>query len=254
MYHSLLNLIGKSNFRPGETQKPLGTSTIVCNVETTTNDTTENRTSGQPHLVHLRHERDKGGNGFPKSPRGEYIFDNDTYKFLNYSTDRVLGLFNIGAHYHNFTHYEEDMDTMLKLLSDLNRTQDLYMFRSTSPGHDGCEPKSRQFNWTHGTRITPLSSYNDYHIASPHRFDWDKFEQYNHYTRELLHKRNIAGEFPVMHFLDIFNMTVLRHDAHAAPADCLHFVAPGPVDWWNHLLFTYLQNLSIENGMLDCTN
>ena len=39
-------------------------------------------------------------------------------------------------------------------------------------------------------------------------------------------------------------MTVLRHDAHTAPADCLHFQMPGPVDWWNHLLFTYLQHLS----------
>lgn len=55
----------------------------------------------------------------------------------------MLAVFNIGAHYHNWTHYTEDIDVMIQLLAEANRTQDIYFFRSTSPGHDGCLPKSQ---------------------------------------------------------------------------------------------------------------
>lgn len=242
MHDSFVNLIGIKHFRPGETISSLGgNSTFICNAESTNDEKSY-------HAVHVRFAKDEGGNGYPKSPRGVYFLDNDTQTFIQYSRERVLAIFNIGAHYHNFTHYSEDMHTMLKLLSNLNRPRDLVMFRATSPGHDNCQPRSRSFNWTHGTRITPLSSFSEYKVSTPHKYDWDKFEYYNHYTEKLLHNRNIAGQSPIMHFLDVYNMTVLRQDSHTAPADCLHFYSPGPVDWWNHLMLTYLQNLPYDNS------
>ncbi|KAL7538462.1 hypothetical protein ACHAXR_008572 [Thalassiosira sp. AJA248-18] len=40
-------------------------------------------------------------------------------------------------------------------------------------------------------------------------------------------------------------MTILRPDGHRTPnKDCLHYLLPGPVDWWNHLLFSNLLELS----------
>ena len=53
--------------------------------------------------------------------------------------------------------------------------------------------------------------------------------------------------FPLIHFLDIWNMTAMRRDGHTG-GDCLHFVSPGPVEWWNHLLYTFLRNLAIESN------
>ncbi len=137
------------------------------------------------------------------------------------------------------------MDIMLQSLSNLARSQDLYFFRSTSPGHHDCCCNKR-FNWTLGTRITPLKSYSEYSIPHDHKYDWDKFEHYNAYTQlHLLHgSKNfdvLVSRAPIF-FLNIFNMTVLRHDGHG-PGDCLHYL-PAVTDWWNHLLFTYLQELS----------
>jgi len=63
--------------------------------------------------------------------------------------------------------------------------------------------------------------------------------------------------------LDIYAMTVLRADGHISGIDnfwvsrtfdCLHYSGPGPVDWWNHLLFSNLfshwmeKNESPPNG------
>jgi len=194
----------------------------------------------------------KGGNPFPQSPRSEFVFDNSTREFIASSTtDRLLGIFNGGAHYHNRSHYYEDLDKMLNILADLGRPHDLYIFRSTSPGHEGCGPRSRKFAWENGTRDVPFTSYDDYlktFNGRKHRFDWDEFEHYNHYAKDLFYERNRLGKPPMMHFLDIFNMTALRHDGHAAPADCLHYRTPGPIDWWNHMLFNYLKELSNDDG------
>jgi hypothetical protein len=147
--------------------------------------------------VTLYLKKHSGGNAFRNSPRSEFEIDS---------------------------------------LTDLGRPQDLYLFRATSRGHDGCEPRSRAFGWKRGTRVTSLSSFNEYTVKPGHRYSWDVFERYNHYTKQLLLKRHRMGLYPVVHYLDIFNMTALRHDAHSAPADCLHYWDPGPVDWWNHLL------------------
>lgn len=186
----------------------------------------------------------------------ESIDWNNTKTFIHEAnTGRMLGLFYIGAHYHNWTHYTEDMDAMIEMLKDVNRTQDVYFFRSTSPGHTGCLPRNKDFDWKTGTRLRPLTNYSEY-VVSAH-YIWDQFEGYNNYTKHLLLKRNRLNLQPVMHYLDIYNMPVLRSDAHTAPADCLHFQSPGPVDWWDHLLYTYLKRIANDydgqsNQIVNC--
>ena len=97
-----------------------------------------------PYAIRIFHERDNGGNGKPRWPRGVYRLENNTKKFIHESNgDRMLGIFNIGAHYHNFTHYIEDMNTMIETLEEVNRTQDIYFFRATSPGHKDCLPRNK---------------------------------------------------------------------------------------------------------------
>jgi len=55
-------------------------------------------------------------------------------------------------------------------------------------------------------------------------------------------------------------MTVLRNDGHLGGEecanepcreniesnDCFHYFLPGPVDWWNHLLYNNLMDLGLE--------
>ena len=243
MYESFMNLIGHVRI------DGVGYSgSFICesnNDNETVHDDNDTDAVLSDTIIHVLHKRDNGGMAFPNSPRGVYNIDNKTQRFINMSIDRAIGVFNIGAHYHNFTHYQEDMDIMLQSLSNLARSQDLYFFRSTSPGHHDCCCNKR-FNWTLGTRITPLKSYSEYSIPHDHKYDWDKFEHYNAYTQlHLLHASKnfdvLVSRAPVF-FLNIFNMTVLRHDGHG-PGDCLHYLS-AVTDWWNHLLFTYLQELS----------
>jgi hypothetical protein len=180
---------------------------------------------------------EKGGSkAFPHSEQNEYILHNTTRQFINSDSKRLLTVMNIGAHYHKMEHYKEDLDLLIQLLHELNRPNDLYFFRTTVPGHNGCEPRRpRQFNWTQGVRVSPLKTYHDYQLTSKH--GWNLFEDYNAYTRARLHSSNI-------HILDVFNMTILRRDGHSGGADCLHYSSPGPVDFWNHLLYTHLKELA----------
>lgn len=231
-YNSFVNQMNSTNFDK-EKEKQVNAGVLTCQV---LGDTV-------PYTIRIFHGIDKGGNAFPNSPRGVYRMENSTNNFIQEANmDRMLGVFNIGAHYHNWTHYMEDMDTMIGILKMANRTQDIYIYRSTSPGHADCLPRSRKFDWKLGTRLKPLTKFSEY--RSGHNYDYDRFEGYNNYTKHLVLKRNRMGLKPFLHYLDIFNMTALRSDAHPGPVDCLHFQQPGPVDWWNHLLYTYLKRMA----------
>jgi len=190
-----------------------------------------------------------GGNAFPRSPRGAYSISEATRAFLH-GTRKAIAIFNIGAHYHNFTHYEEDLRVLLDGLPELYRPDDIYFFRSTSPGHPNCEPRTKDIDWSVGPKIIPLQNYSEYDPGTA--YDWNQFERYNDYTRRAILRHNADRDRTPVHYLNIWNMTVYRHDAHTAPADCLHFHDPGPTDWWNHLLFTYLQNLAHGTAAGNC--
>jgi len=234
MYEALVNKIGPAYFRLS-TEKGDNSAFLSCNL---LEKDDSNATS--LHVVQVLRNRARGGYRYSTSSR-TYTDYNVSRDFLS-SNDRALGIFNIGAHYHNISHYTEDMDVMMQVLSDLDQPQNLYFFRATNPGHGNCLPRDRNFNWKTGTRLRPLSNFSEY--IAPRNYDWNMFEFYNNYTKHLLLERNRMGLRPYFHYLDIYNMTALRNDAHRGPVDCLHFQEPGPVDWWNHLLFTYLQHLS----------
>jgi hypothetical protein len=227
MFQALVNKLG-SMYIENVTQHSLGyEASLICKTQGT--------------VIQILQLRGGGGQVLPDSPRTNFTFDIKTRGFLQSSPTPVLGIFNIGAHYHTMEDYKEDMDILLGLLKGLERQQDLYIFRTTCPGHKGCGPgHPKTFNWKRGTRDKPLRTYQDYIVTK--KYDWNLFEHYNQHTLKLLQQRH--DQLPVVHFLDIFNMTVLRRDGHLGVRDCLHYVLPGAVDWWNHLLFTYLQELA----------
>ena len=80
-------------------------------------------------------------------------------------------------------------------------------------------------------------------------------DYHNKHTKDIIEEKHRAGEIPMVHVFDVYNMTALRSDGHRGGADCLHYAFPGPIDWWNHFLFTYLKELSgalSRENMVNC--
>ena len=231
-YTSFLNLMGHRHIMvPSQTSSSKNTKVLLCNI-----------TEDSNHYVTLFHKRDEGGQAFPSSERTAYKLHEDIElsAFIDESPQRFLGVFNLGAHYHNLSWYKEDMVEMVKSLESFNRSQDLYFFRTTAPGHKNFFPKNRRgFNWTQGTRDVPLYSYTEFRNKSwSTNYDWNMYEHYNEFTKKTIHEWGTQTQ--TMHVIDVYNMTALRSDGHV---DGLHYMLPGPVDWWNHLFFTYLKEL-----------
>jgi len=197
--------------------------------------------------IPIRSIKGNGGQDYPHSPRNNYTFEDEANEFLNATDKRTLAIFNIGAHYHSIQHYQEDLVIWLDYLRKFPGQDNLYFFRVTSPGHVGCQPqRPKQFNWTRGNRIVPLKSYDEF--ISTSLYEWNLFEIYNVMARKAIQEWNTASTHPAIHLLDIYNMTALRRDGHPGKVDCLHYVKPGPVDWWNHLWFTYLKELATASN------
>jgi hypothetical protein len=192
----------------------------------------------------------QGVTGGDRPAQQNISFDNFTRDLIQSTPDRVLGIYNFGAHYHSMDSYTHDFDQLLEWLEhQYHRPHDLVFFRTTVPGHTNCQPRNpRTFDFQHGTREHPLASIADY--QSSNRHDWNLFQEYNDYSLKRVQDRSKKVIVPI-HILDVYNMTVLRRDGHGGGPDCLHYVEPGPIDWWNHLLFTYLKDLSAAK---ECVN
>jgi len=97
MYTAFMNKLGDNvNVKGGHEGR------IFC----TKNGTGTGNSSSLRYEINVLHERDAGGNAFPRSPRGVYEISNKSQAFISASlSDRTIGIFNIGAHYHNFSHY-----------------------------------------------------------------------------------------------------------------------------------------------------
>jgi len=281
-FKSFLNLFGTSFI----TSSP---HSLVCPLQT---GMLSNNSLSSTVEIPLFFQRDSGGSPFPHDPRSEYSFSPELLSFLQnppisggHDNYRTLAIFNIGAHYHNTSWYHEDMNVLLHSLQNIGRSNDIYFFRTNVPGHRHCNPTNpKTFDWIKGTRDVPYNNIDEFLpslMLDGAIFDWDKFPMWNDYSRVLikqfnsrflpgsswknvhhsnyvsgLERKNDEKQYPIVHLLDVFEFTSLRRDGHgAAGGDCLHYENPGPVDWWNHLLFSYLNFLSDvlgSSGTVNC--
>ena len=197
-----------------------------------------------------------------------------TDKYLSYA-HKTLFIANTGAHSHEKEIFHYDFDAFISLIDSfpVNKNNDIFYFRSSSPGHINCQLPN----------LEPFADYHAYAKTITTKFAWNKFQYYNDYATSKLHKHaridytskiasitNSSSSTTAsssfikqqlqyyyhhqehskrIYALDIFPMTVLRQDGHVGGADCvncgfesdcLHYSLPGPVDWWNHLLFSDL--------------
>jgi hypothetical protein len=170
-------------------------------------------------------------------PKGGVTEDGRCPWHLDYesSSARTLLILNQGAHFHSRESFQRNIDLFFPILDGINRPNDLVFFRATVPGHKDC--------FTGGFGIHPIDNYTHYmELFNSTMYDWHLFDSYNQYVKQKIEARQLRKEpnaVPV-HYLNVFNLTVLRPDGHIAADDCLHYDNPGPIDWWNHLLFTNL--------------
>lgn len=117
------------------------------------------------------------------------------------------------------------------------------MLRTSVPGHPSCQrpdliPYGSVLNFDSTRYGDIVPSYNLGMQAG-----------FNHILLTQANNKQI-------HILDIFPMTVLRPDGHLSEDtradglphnDCIRYSLPGPIDWWNHLLFSNLKDLANTN-------
>ena len=209
-------------------------------VEQASVDRTESATIECPNAyqrIPIMVAKETGGDGPPmvlSDTSREFLWSTNTT-----SNERTLSIWNIGAHYHTEKLFQHDFATLSDWMTQ--RPNDLVFFRTTPPGHADCEPRQpKQFNFTHGTRVVPLSNASQYPHTTLH--DWDKM---------FLHNAHAQAHMPSsVRLLDVVPMTLLRSDGHSGGKDCLHYMSPGPLDWWNHLLYSHLKRLAAMEGRM----
>ena len=171
---------------------------------------------------------------------------------------RTLLVFNTGAHRYKHPLMQNDIKQFLELLDSIDRPatndesvkKDVFLFRSTVPGHKECEKMD----------IEPYGSYDEYIRFWTDKYSWNNFAGYNDFVdrkvedRKSILRSNPNSGFKDIDILDVFPMTVLRPDGHASSKDCggdgcgrkdcLHYSLPGAPDWWTHLMYSQLKDMA----------
>lgn len=162
-----------------------------------------------------------------KMKEGDYCSWHLRYNDTN---ARTLLILNQGAHFHSIDTFSRSFDQFVTLFNSIAHPRDVVVFRTTVPGHYKCfERGINPQNMTHDAFLERYGTA---------MYDWNLFDAFNQYAKQ---KMDNLVPTVTSHYLNVYNMTVLRADEHAAANDCLHYSDPGPVDFWNHLLFTNLE-------------
>jgi hypothetical protein len=197
---------------------------------------------------------------YRRSPLAEFEaltspLDNTTSQsqFVSGNPNRTAIVANLGAWLENLDRYRSAFDALVQWIDSFDPTKIEVFYRETIPGHWPCDPgKDRvlgdvnSFNWINPVNVTPFASYNEYRVALDRNgskySNWAEFESYNDYSKRSISNR--TEEKVKIHWLNIFNSSVLRRDGHVGFSDCLHYYIPGPVDWWVHFFYSALLDVS----------
>uniref|UniRef100_A0A7S4HSR3 Trichome birefringence-like C-terminal domain-containing protein n=1 Tax=Odontella aurita TaxID=265563 RepID=A0A7S4HSR3_9STRA len=209
--------------------------------------------------------------GFPAEKRRLPVLRHWIDNYLDFSGKTLL-VVNTGAHFpaRPQLDYRSVMDWFFDdLLSEkFDRPDDIVIMRTTPPGHPDCTTAVRP----HASEEEFLASFRPENIPikknrlRTSQYRWDTFDDMDAYMKEKVaqHKsrREIhlgPGPGPAVHLLDVVPLTRLRPDGHVSGPDnldplgkpefdCLHYALPGPIDWWNNLMFANLADLPPANA------
>jgi hypothetical protein len=186
---------------------------------------------------------------------------NDQRNFVQDNLNCTVIIANTGAWMKGIENYTFAFHSILNWIDSLRSSNKILTFyRPTIPGHFHCEPnapnidniKPADFNWTETVHQKPFLNYEEYHrktneILSSNEpieeYNWLEFESYNLYSKSVIENRMSEGTN--IHWLNIFNSSVLRQDGHVGFNDCLHALLP-PY-WWVHFFYSALWDISNNN-------
>ncbi|BGO95671.1 hypothetical protein NBRC10512_007368 [Rhodotorula toruloides] len=147
-------------------------------------------------------------------------------KWTHMVEDKEFVVVNTGAHWGDhapptLARYER---MTKEIISFIDRYPHITLIvRSSVPGHNDC------------SRYSAPLIHDDPEMHNS--YNWQGFDLYNDIWRKTLEQH------PKHIFLDV-GATRLRPDGHRMPdKDCLHYCLPGPVDWWNRLLYHVIMGL-----------
>ena len=159
--------------------------------------------------------------------------------YAEFSSSSTLLITNVGTHVHDIDLFREYVDSFFDMLDRVRKPKDVIMFRTTPPGHENCQDAT----------VAPIRNYDEFvqkYFISDFK-SYHLFPTYNKLAEERVRDR--SG----IYVLDVVPMTILRPDGHTSGPqkcstckadDCLHYMLPGPTDWWNHLMFSNLISLA----------
>jgi len=177
----------------------------------------------------------------------------DTYRN---STGLTVLVASTGAYTTDFEEYKTDLDKFIQSTLDmvLERPNDIVFYRTSAPGNHNCMD----------TILTPedFEKYNQYATYEFHYRERGRRKFENEIKRrnpdEASSILSQIGSTMIsdVNILDVYPMTktypTTSIGQYPLPNgrkeyDCAHDYAPGPQDWWNHLLFTNLMDMAKEH-------
>eukprot|EP00546_Thalassionema_frauenfeldii_P020520 CAMPEP_0178903622 /NCGR_PEP_ID=MMETSP0786-20121207/5256_1 /TAXON_ID=186022 /ORGANISM="Thalassionema frauenfeldii, Strain CCMP 1798" /LENGTH=232 /DNA_ID=CAMNT_0020575007 /DNA_START=660 /DNA_END=1358 /DNA_ORIENTATION=+ len=187
-------------------------------------------------------------------------------RFINETKNKTAIIANLGPWMKTTAQYEKGFTCFLEWLDHLDDPNNIITFwRPTIPGHLGCRPAGEEeevslYDWKHIVPEEPYQNYTEFLRTIDDNngttgYRWELFESWNTWTyKKLLHEHyfddnmiNESKEGKIInrvHWLNIFNSSVLRRDGHIGFGDCLHQYLPGPIDWWSHFFHSSLLDLA----------
>ena len=176
-----------------------------------------------------------------------------THSYRSYDGKTLL-VANLGTHFQDQKLFEEAFDEFIRTVDSIRRIDDIVLFRTSVPGHFDCNDKEMP------NKKKPFDSWFEYQPTITSLYAWNKFIDYNEYAERILYHRSFLADsyfkksnMVQIELLDVYPMTVLRSDGHIGGEechgddlcnDCLHYNLPGPVDWWNHLMYNNLLDIA----------
>uniref|UniRef100_A0A7S4SCW6 Trichome birefringence-like C-terminal domain-containing protein n=1 Tax=Ditylum brightwellii TaxID=49249 RepID=A0A7S4SCW6_9STRA len=251
MGQSLFKLMGyeESTFEPGSKHQNFE-KMVQCNPDNSENDFL---------VTSIRSDRIIE-NGEPVDEEKEFKNCHDychpwSERYKSYNGD-TLFIVNTGPHFQLHRQFQAAFDEFVAKIDSYYRPRDVILWRTTVPGHPNCNETIDQ---------KPFNSFEEYAATEVTDFySWNKFVGYNDYVTKAfdMRKREVPGPSRArMELLDVYPMTVQRPDGHVSSGecpecpgakgfakDCLHYSLPGPPDWWNHLMYNHLLDLSLQDS------
>jgi len=177
----------------------------------------------------------------------------------NPGKNRTLLVMNIGSWMESFSQYELSLRALFAWIDTLPKGKIVPFFRDTLPGHPECDPSGDRgkFDWSNYPLVRPYTNYQEFvqetqlKRSRPESNDWPEywkyqsngtFEHYNKWTKEVIAQR--PSKLVNIHWLNVYNSSILRRDGLIGFSDCLHHNLPGPKDGEVHLLYSALLDMS----------